>query len=132
MDAVHGAARALVPRTRSSHDFAAGAFANFGFKSGTRIIELLVSSSIPKFAQSPLQILANFGIGTLAPLLAKRTQPDCRSDFNHVRSVPPVRSATYSFTLMPASAMTLAHLAMSVLMVVPSTAGVLPTVSTPI
>jgi hypothetical protein len=56
----------LVPRTRSSHDFAAGAFANFGFKSGTRIIELLVSLSIPKFAQSPRQMLANFGIGTLA------------------------------------------------------------------
>src|SRR5205085_2306226 len=33
-----------VPRTRSSHDFAAGTVANFGFKSGTRIIELLVSS----------------------------------------------------------------------------------------
>jgi len=41
-------------------------FANFGFKSGTRIIELLVSSSIPKFAQRSLQMLANFGIGTLA------------------------------------------------------------------
>src|SRR5262245_47850986 len=35
--------RTLVPRTRSSHDLAAGAFANFGFKSGTRIIEFLVS-----------------------------------------------------------------------------------------
>ena len=34
----------LVPRTRSSHDFSAGTVANFGFKSGTRIIELLVSS----------------------------------------------------------------------------------------
>ena len=40
-------------------------FANFGFKSGTRILELLVSSSIPKFAQRSLQMLANFGIGTL-------------------------------------------------------------------
>jgi len=28
--------RVLVPRTRSSHDFAAGTVANFGFKSGTR------------------------------------------------------------------------------------------------
>lgn len=44
----------------------------------------------------------------------------------------PGRSAAYSLALMPASAITLAHLAMSVLMVVPSTAGVLPTVSTPI
>jgi hypothetical protein len=33
----------LVPRTRSSHHIAASAFANFGFKSGTRIISLLVS-----------------------------------------------------------------------------------------
>ena len=33
---MHGS---LVPRTRSSHDFSAGAFANFGFKSGTRIID---------------------------------------------------------------------------------------------
>src|SRR5262249_34273950 len=56
----------LVPRTRSSHDFPAGTVANFGFKSGTRIIELLVSFSIPKFAQRSLRMLANFGIGTLA------------------------------------------------------------------
>src|SRR6266481_5635035 len=35
--------RLLVPRTRSSHHFSAGTVANFGFKSGTRIIELLVS-----------------------------------------------------------------------------------------
>lgn len=34
---------ALVPRTRSSHDFSASTVANFGFKSGTRIIQLLVS-----------------------------------------------------------------------------------------
>jgi hypothetical protein len=58
----------LVPRTRSSHHIAAGTVANFGFKSGTRIIELLVSSSIPKFAQKSRQMLANFGIGTLAPV----------------------------------------------------------------
>jgi hypothetical protein len=32
-----------VPRTRSSHTVAASPIANFGFKSGTRIIELLVS-----------------------------------------------------------------------------------------
>jgi hypothetical protein len=59
-------ALALVPRTRSSHDLAAGTFANFGFKSGTTIIDLRVSLSIPKFAQSPLRMPANFGIGTLA------------------------------------------------------------------
>src|SRR4029077_18602415 len=46
----------LVPRTRSSHDFAAGTVANFGFKSGTRIIELPVSS-IPKFAHRSRQTL---------------------------------------------------------------------------
>jgi hypothetical protein len=35
---------ALVPRTRSSHTFATSPIANFGFKRGTRIIELLVSN----------------------------------------------------------------------------------------
>jgi hypothetical protein len=40
-------------------------FANFGFKSGTGIIELRVSFAIPKFAQTARQTLANFGIGTL-------------------------------------------------------------------
>src|ERR1700716_1060715 len=40
---VAGDKHALVPRTRSSHDFTAGTVANFGFKSGTRIIMLLVS-----------------------------------------------------------------------------------------
>ena len=58
-------ALALVPRTRSSHHIAASTVANFGFKSGTRIIDLLVSFSIPKFAQWARQMLANFGIGTL-------------------------------------------------------------------
>src|ERR1700756_670839 len=64
----HLAARvkARVPRTRSSRDLAAGTVANFGFKSGTRIIELLVSFSIPKFVQRPLRAFANFGIETLA------------------------------------------------------------------
>ena len=57
---------ALVPRTRSSLEFTVGTVANFGFKSGTRIIELLVSFSIPKVAQRSLRMLANFGIGTLA------------------------------------------------------------------
>jgi drug/metabolite transporter (DMT)-like permease len=55
----------LVPRTRSSHRIAASTVANFGFKSGTRIIEFRVSCSIPKFAQKSRQMLANFGIGTL-------------------------------------------------------------------
>src|SRR5689334_5726255 len=41
----------LVPRTRSSHDVAAGTVANFGFKSGTKIIAFPVSFSIRKFAQ---------------------------------------------------------------------------------
>ena len=59
------ASTALVPRTRSSHHIAAGTVANFGFKSGTRIIVFLVSFSIPKFAQKSRQMLANFGIGTL-------------------------------------------------------------------
>src|ERR1051326_2944573 len=62
----HAVSLALVPRTRSSHHIAAGTGANFGFKSGTRIIALLVSFSIPKFAQKSRQMLANFGIGTLA------------------------------------------------------------------
>src|SRR5262249_16513104 len=42
----------LVPRTRSSHRFAEPADANFGFKSGTTSIHLLVSLSIPKFARA--------------------------------------------------------------------------------
>src|SRR5437879_3289915 len=58
----------LVPRTRSSHDFSAATVANFGFKSGTRIIELARVLSIPKFARRPRRMLANFGIGTLAAL----------------------------------------------------------------
>jgi drug/metabolite transporter (DMT)-like permease len=55
----------LVPRTRSSHGIAASTVANFGFKSGTRIIKFRVSFSIPKFAPESRQMLANFGIGTL-------------------------------------------------------------------
>src|SRR5215471_13470464 len=65
-----GSRARLVPRTRSSHDLAAGTVANFGFKSGTRIIDLLVSFSIPKFAQRSRRMLASFGIGTLALALA--------------------------------------------------------------
>src|SRR5262244_2577060 len=61
----------VVPRTRSPHDFSTGTVANFGFKSGTRIIDLLVSSSIPKFAQRSPRVTANFGIGTLAHMPAE-------------------------------------------------------------
>src|SRR5262245_61880951 len=65
----------LVPRTRSSHDFAASAFANFGFKSGTRIIELLVSFDSEVRKTSVLQDGANFGIGTLAQTAATTAPP---------------------------------------------------------
>src|SRR5262249_53702395 len=73
--------RTLVPRTRSSHEFSAGTIANFGFKSGTSIIILASVLSIPKFAQSSLQMLANFGIGTLAA----RNVPGGQSDGERLR-----------------------------------------------
>ena len=57
----------LVPRTRSSHHIAARAFANFGFKSGTRIIDLTGVPLIPRFASSVPQGRANLGIGTPVP-----------------------------------------------------------------
>ena len=57
--------RALVPRTRSSHHIAARVFANFGFKSGTRIIDFASVPLIPRFASSVPQAGANLGIGTL-------------------------------------------------------------------
>src|SRR5207245_8358097 len=44
---------------------AASAFANFGFKSGTRIIELLVSLCFRSSHSRPPQGCANCGIGTL-------------------------------------------------------------------
>jgi uncharacterized protein YkwD len=56
----------VVPRTRSSHDLAERSDANFGFKSGTTGIVLLVSLSIPKFVPTVPLLLTNFGIGTLA------------------------------------------------------------------
>src|SRR5215471_17458441 len=56
----------LVPRTRSSHHIAARVFANFGFKSGTRIIDFASVPLIPRFASSVPQGRANLGIGTLA------------------------------------------------------------------
>src|SRR4249920_1377890 len=65
---------ALVPRTRSSHASAARAVANFGFKRGTRIIELLVSLGFRSSHESVLQMLANFGIGTLVPIEPGRAQ----------------------------------------------------------
>ena len=40
-----------VPRTRSAHKLAAAWNANFGFKSGTKGIKLLVSLSIPEFVR---------------------------------------------------------------------------------
>jgi hypothetical protein len=58
-------ATGLVPRSRRSHDPAAGTVANVGFKSGTRILGSLVSFSIPKFAPRSRRTIANFGIGTL-------------------------------------------------------------------
>src|SRR6516162_6577326 len=57
----------LVPRTRSSHGRAARVFANFGFKSGTRITALLVSLWFRSSHSSVPQGCANFGIGTLVP-----------------------------------------------------------------
>src|SRR6516164_1066176 len=55
-----------VPRTRSSHKFAACSDANFGFKSGTtkdRLASVIVDSEV---RTSVPQMLTNFGIGTLA------------------------------------------------------------------
>jgi basic membrane protein A and related proteins len=60
----------LVPRTRSSHHIAARMFANFGFKSGTRIVGFASVPLIPRFASSVPQRWANLGIGTLAAALA--------------------------------------------------------------
>ncbi len=56
----------LVPRTRSSPNIAAGDVANFGFKSGTRIIDLLVSFDSEVRLGACCKVVANFGIGTLA------------------------------------------------------------------
>src|SRR5215469_12130668 len=62
----------LVLRTRSSPNIAAGYVANFGFKSGTRIIELLVSFDSEVRLRACCKVVANFGIGTLAPALFRR------------------------------------------------------------
>src|SRR5262249_42741325 len=56
---------ALMPRTRSSHTYAASPIANFGFKRGIRIICLLVSFRFRSSHESVPQYVANFGIGTL-------------------------------------------------------------------
>ena len=58
-----------MPRTRSSHHIAARVFANFGFKSGTRIIDFASVPLIPRFASSVPQGRANLGIGTLGTFL---------------------------------------------------------------
>src|SRR5689334_14929893 len=82
----------LVPRTRSSHHIAAGTVANFGFKSGTGIIDFLVSFSIPKFAQKSRQMLANFGIGTPgAAVSAAARRPAGRG--RHTRFTSPTPSS---------------------------------------
>src|SRR5215471_11884868 len=60
----------LVPRTRSSLIPGGNLVANFGFRSGTRIIELASVLSIPKFVPRVPQMLTNFGIGTLVAVLA--------------------------------------------------------------
>src|SRR4029079_6496249 len=57
--------RAQVPRTRSSRSEAASPTANFGFKRGTRIMDLLVSLRFRSSHESVPRYLANFGIGTL-------------------------------------------------------------------
>src|SRR5690349_18344261 len=49
-----------------SRHIAASTVANFGFKSGARIIHLPVSFSLPTFARRSRQMLANVGIGALA------------------------------------------------------------------
>jgi 5'-nucleotidase/UDP-sugar diphosphatase len=55
----------LVPRTRSSHTRAASPIANFGFKRGTGIMELLVSPWFRISHESMRQVFADFGTGTL-------------------------------------------------------------------
>jgi hypothetical protein len=74
----------LVPRTRSSHHVAARVFANFGFKSGTRIIDFASVPSIPRFASSVPQGWANLGIGTLADCRRSASTPN---DLRSIRSV---------------------------------------------
>ena len=58
----------LVPR--SSHKFAERSGANFGFKSGTTEITLLVSLSISEVRTRARQLLTNCGIGTLVIAVA--------------------------------------------------------------
>src|SRR5262249_51151135 len=70
-----------VPRTRSSHNFAAGTDANFGFKSGTRIIALLVSLRFRSSHKCPPRGFANFGIGTLAGSLVLVALAGCKPGF---------------------------------------------------
>src|SRR5215831_17455089 len=52
-----GCVAALVPRTRSSHNVAASLIANFGFKRGTRSIDIASVPLVPKFASAPAAML---------------------------------------------------------------------------
>jgi hypothetical protein len=74
-----------VPRTDVRAHRAASAITNFGFKRGSRIIELRV---VLRFRSSHLNVpraLTNFGIGPLAP------QPVARSPW---RDVKPAETTT--------------------------------------
>jgi hypothetical protein len=56
-------------------------FANFGFKSGTRIIDFAGVPLIPRFASSVPQAWANLGIGTLVASVAKKRKESDRHRF---------------------------------------------------
>src|SRR5215468_2081187 len=79
--------QALVPRTRSSHSFAANEVANFGFKSGTRIIELLVSRFRSSHQRLP-QGFANFGIGTRVGISVLAVPAGSLAAKSHLMSTP--------------------------------------------
>src|ERR1700736_4436452 len=70
----------LVPRNRSSHKFAERSDANFGFRSGTTRIELLVSLSIPKFVRARRKCLRTSE--TLVPRTRSSHKFAERSDAN--------------------------------------------------
>jgi hypothetical protein len=54
---------ALVPRTRSSHNFAESWDAKFRFKNSTIAMELLVSLAIPKFVRARRKCLRTLESG---------------------------------------------------------------------
>ena len=60
--------RAQCPEPEVRAHCAASLSANFGFKGGTGNCKVASVLSIPKFASSVRQGVANFGIGTLAPV----------------------------------------------------------------